>query len=349
MVQYVVEWLPRINRIAVVVDGWERVQIKSVEGTLLSIFGDDGQREDISLPVEVEENVNKPYEFEKGRNDLEHIVKIRSKCSEKYDNSIMSLPDGKWTKRDLCLDPEFSIECLQCKQKVISKENCRVLNNMPSEFWMELMDYWHCHKPDVGETKSASYSQYETLEPSENEILIGSSFFQGTPATFKDAVVVKDSAMLLCKNCSVVLGLTTAGPLYKLYKWKLRLLRNGMTYEFPPELDVVLSLISVVKANSCRYALIKSGGKRLLVWIFSFDIGVTLTGNKQLKRSMKLLYTDNATTISHCLERQNTEELDTQETTFHAFYSSLQKVNALLPSNMKVMGEWSISYVSLVE
>lgn len=349
MVQYVVEWLPRINRIAVVVDGWERVQIKSVEGTLLSIFGDDGQREDISLPVEVEENVNKPYEFEKGRNDLEHIVKIRSKCSEKYDNSIMSLPDGKWTKRDLCLDPEFSIECLQCKQKIISKENCRVLNNMPSEFWMELMDYWHCHKPDVGETKSASYSQYETLEPSENEILIGSSFFQGTPATFKDAVVAKDSTMLLCKNCSVVLGLTTAGPLYKLYKWKLRLLSNGMTYEFPPELDVVLSLISIVKANSCRYALIKSGGKRLLVWIFSFDIGVTLTGNTQLKRSMKLLYTDNATTISHCLERQNTEELDTQETTFHAFYSSLQKVNALLPSNMKVMGEWSISYVSLVE
>ncbi|EHN01581.1 YJR141W-like protein [Saccharomyces cerevisiae x Saccharomyces kudriavzevii VIN7] len=347
MVQYVVEWLPRINSVSVVVEGWKCIKVKSLKRTLLSISGDEGQEEDISLPAEAEEKVGIPYKFRDRGYDLEYIMKLRSKPPKKYDYSIMSLPDGKWTKEELRLDPDFSIECLHCKQQIIGKDNCQVLNNMPSEFWVELMDYWHCHKPDVEGEKSASYSKFETLKPSENEILIGNSFFQGTAATFKNVVLGEDDNVVSCKKCTAVLGQITADSLYKLYKWRLQLEHNGVAYRFPPEYDVVLSLINIVKGNSCRYALIKSRRQTLLVWIFSVDIGVTLTGNEELKRSMKLLYTDKAMVINQYLERQNVEEVDTQETTFTAFYACLQKVNALLPSNMKKMGEWSISYTSL--
>ena len=158
----------------------------------------------------------------------------------------------------------------------------------------------------------------------------------------------RDNVEVLCKKCSVALGQLTVDSLYKLHKWKLQLMRNGNTYKFSPEWDVTLSLINIVKANSCRYALLKSGAELLLVWIFSVDIGVTLTGNRKFKRSMKLLYTKNVTTINQFLERQVVEELNPQETTFKAFYNNLLTVNALLPSNMKKMGEWTISYTSLV-
>ncbi|QHS74366.1 putative polyadenylation protein SPAR_J03180 [Saccharomyces paradoxus] len=346
MVQYVVEWLPRIQSISVVIEGWKWVEIKNLEGTFLRISGDEGQVEDIILPTEVEEEMDIPYKFKNRGKGLEWMMKLRSKRSKKYDKSIMSLPDGKWTKEELRSDPGFSIECLNCKQQIISKNNCQVLNNMPSEFWFELMDYWHCHKPDM--EKGGSYSRFETLKPSENEILIGSSYFQGTPATLKNVAIGKNSDRVLCKKCSVVLGQVTADSLYKLHKWKLQLIHSGNTHKFPPECDITLSLINIVKANSCRYALVKSGEESLLVWIFSVDIGVTLTGNKNFKRTMKLLYTKNVSTINQCLDRQVVEELDFQEIPFNAFYSSLQNGNALLPSNMKQLGEWAISYTSLI-
>ncbi|CAI4034539.1 hypothetical protein SMKI_10G3320 [Saccharomyces mikatae IFO 1815] len=348
MVQYVVEWLPRIESISVVVEGWKQVEIRCLKSTLLSISDDEGQVEDISLPVEVKESVNISSKFKNRDKSLEWILKLKSKPSKDYDSSIMSLPDGKWTKEDLHLDSDFSIECLNCKQQIISRYNCQVVNDMPSEFWFELMDYWHCHKPDVKKGKSASYTNFETLKPSRNEILIGSSYFQGTPATLENVIIGKDNVEVLCKKCSVALGQLTVDSLYKLHKWKLQLMRNGNTYKFSPEWDVTLSLINIVKANSCRYALLKSGAELLLVWIFSVDIGVTLTGNRKFKRSMKLLYTKNVTTINQFLERQVVEELNPQETTFKAFYNNLLTVNALLPSNMKKMGEWTISYTSLV-
>lgn len=113
----------------------------------MSISGDEEQVEDILLPVEVEEKVDTSYKFKNRGKDLEWMTKLRSKSSKIYDSSIMSLPDGRWTKEELRSDSDFSIECLNCKQKIISKDNCQVLNDMPSEFWFELMDYWHCHKP----------------------------------------------------------------------------------------------------------------------------------------------------------------------------------------------------------
>ncbi|KZV10407.1 hypothetical protein WN66_03725 [Saccharomyces cerevisiae] len=347
MVQYVVEWLPRIQSISVVVEGWKQVEIKNLKDTLMSISGDEEQVEDILLPVEVEEKVDTSYKFKNRGKDLEWMTKLRSKSSKIYDSSIMSLPDGRWTKEELRSDSDFSIECLNCKQKIISKDNCQVLNDMPSEFWFELMDYWHCHKPDVKEDKS-SYTRFETLKPSKNEILIGSSYFQGTPATFENVATTKENDNVLCIKCSAVLGQVTAGSLYKLHKWKLQLIRSGNTYKFPPECDITISLINVVKANSCRYVLVKCKTESLLVWIFSVDIGVTLTGNKSFKKAMKLLYTNSVTTINRCLNRQVVEELDFQETSFNAFYSALQHTNALLPSSMKKIGEWTISYTSLI-
>ena len=109
-------------------------------------------------------------------------------CNNKARNVFMSLPEGKWSKKELIESKGFRILCLTCRTDIINEQNCFKINEMPSEFWMELMDYWHCHKPhDI--SKENEYSvRYNSLKPLKGEILLGSAFFLAQQDTFAGRV-----------------------------------------------------------------------------------------------------------------------------------------------------------------
>jgi hypothetical protein len=41
-----------------------------------------------------------------------------------------------------------NIHCKSCHAIVVSKEKIREWRDLPNENWAEMMDFWHCHKPD---------------------------------------------------------------------------------------------------------------------------------------------------------------------------------------------------------
>lgn len=46
------------------------------------------------------------------------------------------------------LESSTEVACRSCKN-VLVKDTVSTWNNLPSEDWAEMMDFWHCHKPDT--------------------------------------------------------------------------------------------------------------------------------------------------------------------------------------------------------
>ncbi len=52
-----------------------------------------------------------------------------------------------WTSGDLTFSSSFA--CRKCYAVVIAPNTIKTWQDLPSANWAEMMDFWHCHKPDV--------------------------------------------------------------------------------------------------------------------------------------------------------------------------------------------------------
>ncbi len=51
-----------------------------------------------------------------------------------------------WSAADLQQEGEF--QCRSCKAVIVKHGAIRAWKDLPSENWAEMMEFWHCHKPD---------------------------------------------------------------------------------------------------------------------------------------------------------------------------------------------------------
>ena len=51
-----------------------------------------------------------------------------------------------WSATDL--DPSSGVACRQCGTAVVPAGAVTTWKDLPSENWAEMMEFWHCHKPD---------------------------------------------------------------------------------------------------------------------------------------------------------------------------------------------------------
>lgn len=72
--------------------------------------------------------------------DLDQFQNVRS---------TLASPDTPWPASSLT--PETRISCRSC-ENFLAKECISIWKDLPSENWAEMMDFWHCHKPDAEET-----------------------------------------------------------------------------------------------------------------------------------------------------------------------------------------------------
>lgn len=52
-----------------------------------------------------------------------------------------------WTAPSLT--PETELACRNCQEILAERGKIKVWKDLPSENWAEMMDFWHCHRPDV--------------------------------------------------------------------------------------------------------------------------------------------------------------------------------------------------------
>ncbi|KAK4150217.1 ubiquitin-conjugating enzyme E2-binding protein [Chaetomidium leptoderma] len=51
-----------------------------------------------------------------------------------------------WSATDL--GPDSGVACRQCSTNVVPAGSVKAWKDLPSENWAEMMEFWHCHKPD---------------------------------------------------------------------------------------------------------------------------------------------------------------------------------------------------------
>lgn len=347
---FLVEHLPRIGTTSIDVQAAGEPVIISRSPGELSVRDTEGNFATISLPCKVlvdqdaRFTLTSPGHYRLRLKAEKGVVEAYS-SSNKAQNVFMSLPEAKWSKKDLLESEEFEIRCLSCKNNIIDKHNCSKINEMPSEFWMELMDYWHCHKPhDV--SKDGGYSaRYNSLKPLKGEILVGAAFFMAQQDTFAGRIEATNGS-LQCARCSAALGEETKDHQFKIYKWQVSLKAAHKEEEFfPPEQDVVLTLLNLIKGYSTRYVVLESGDLTIFVWLFAIGIDVTLPDNQVLSNCIKVLYRHNI--AEEDKTKSNIEHVKVTPLPMRNFVQMLEEINSGLPPSVKQYDSWRVSYIKI--
>ncbi|KAF1944170.1 hypothetical protein EJ02DRAFT_452777 [Clathrospora elynae] len=130
------------------------------------------------------------------------------------------------------------ITCKSCEAVIVSKGKIGQWRDLPNENWAEMMDFWHCHKPDehhlhdhthehtVGQKGYAASNRLQAVDGvgfvdltsfllSEQDCE-GAQLYSGEGSSQKDTVV--------CKHCKQVVGTrdaTTDG--WRIRKWSIAL------------------------------------------------------------------------------------------------------------------------------
>ena len=57
-----------------------------------------------------------------------------------------------------------SISCVSCSTPLISRGTITKWKDLPSDGWAEMMDFWHCHKPDLPHRQHGDDAVHTTAE-----------------------------------------------------------------------------------------------------------------------------------------------------------------------------------------
>lgn len=260
-------------------------------------------------------------------------------------NFMMQATPQRWMKKDLDAHP-FSLDCRECGTKLITSEKCLRVSEMPSEFWAELMDYWHCHKPLTSD--SVGVDRYAKLVPLSGEVLLGSSsFFFGSD--WPSSALQFDDETVKCSVCCKSLGHITAEKLYEIKKWDVKLARNGVLETFPPELHVATALLNSINANATRIVRLtcEDNSQQLLLWLFAVGTNVSYTGSDTLQNCMKVYFKniEGGFQTDGKSKSQNTDEIKVPAVAYSRFVYNLKEVHSQLPSTVQRLDSWKLSFV----
>lgn len=96
-----------------------------------------------------------------------------------------------WSER--ILKPGAQVACAKCSHPLTKGVN--EWKNLPSGGWADMMDLWHCHKPDLprqsrkGAGSTKGYAAARILKPSEDCALVDAGFFYFAKAQLLDLKV----------------------------------------------------------------------------------------------------------------------------------------------------------------
>ncbi|KAL8809360.1 MAG: hypothetical protein Q9200_003481 [Gallowayella weberi] len=108
-------------------------------------------------------------------------------------------PTSAWPAHSIT--PESELACRFCFAPLL-KESVKTWKDMPSEDWAEMMDFWHCHKPDTEDDDEASSGQQQQQQIGLRKGYGASNRIAPTP---RMGLVDITYFLLMRRECNVVL------------------------------------------------------------------------------------------------------------------------------------------------
>jgi hypothetical protein len=141
-----------------------------------------------------------------GRRELSWRLPLATPLSQAGVEDVQSIA-SPWNAAALTPDAEFS--CRGCGSLVVGKGTVKTWKDLPSENWAEMMDFWHCHKPDVPHTHTHGSSDHAAAVPDKGygantkfSAAIGVGFVDLTTFLLSDS----DCTALQVRRFSVAVG-----------------------------------------------------------------------------------------------------------------------------------------------
>ncbi len=126
----------------------------SADGSLLSLTH-EGETASIRLPINFSPNQQSTAIFTipaVPSKELSFRIQLEAKKDQPNGNGILhggQINDDNiipWTADALTAETE--IRCKACDTSLVRGSQIRAWKDLPSEGWAEMMEFWHCHKPD---------------------------------------------------------------------------------------------------------------------------------------------------------------------------------------------------------
>ncbi|KAK7207528.1 ubiquitin-conjugating enzyme E2-binding protein [Myxozyma melibiosi] len=233
------------------------------------------------------------------------------------------------------------LHCRSCDEPLLRNE-VKFLN-MPSENWYEMMDYWHCHKPDHDHNASNAISK-DMLKPRQGVSLVGVSYIDVLDGDLVELSEKNHSPPLRCAACTKPIGVFDAvdKSIAKIHKWNISLTLDGEKKVHDSEIYFAEILLEIgdIHANY-HFAVSRASAKDDVVfylWVFNNDLTYSSSFQPHPQRAMKIFYSTSPPTTQVV-----TESIDIPDDLLEETMCVLNTRNRQLPESLRKFGEWDVS------
>ncbi|KAH6660601.1 ubiquitin-conjugating enzyme E2-binding protein [Truncatella angustata] len=296
----------------------------STDGRRLTIRH-QGEDCTIQLPKEVAVTQTLPIQKQSSKS-LSWRLPISPISSKETVSSHLDSQIVPWSAFDL--QPASAVKCRNCQTIVVDDGKLKVWKDLPSENWAEMMEFWHCHKPDDHDHDHGHSGNEEHLAGrgyGANSRLSGQAgtgfvdltsflFFEEDCTNLKTTTTgasttvgvpgsVKQGTPASCANCHTEIGvLHEETASVTLYKWQLAISSPAADPQAQPSLSICVAamLASTLSRSGCSKSVIlplgssyaSSPDRLLLIWLFNGDITFTSSAldSERSVGGVKVLY-----------------------------------------------------------
>ncbi|PWY92688.1 hypothetical protein BO70DRAFT_392075 [Aspergillus heteromorphus CBS 117.55] len=292
-----------------------------------------------------------------------------------------------WTARDL--SPVTRLRCLQCERVVLEGDKDKhnqagwVWKDLPSGNWAEMMDFWHCHKPDPppGEAQSEDpnavvkgYGAANQVVATPGTVLVDVATFLVADTDCKGLMQVQSGDAdgssqpdtVTCVNCDSSVGVEdTVAHGWRLFKTSFAANVEGEAVpesaweSHSTETVVAAQLLEFIERESARRFVVHCGCKDgILIWVFNPDLRYSNSSAHHsiaAQRAMKVFFQrlDDADATLHPdrgkASSLSLEELKLPTASFAALTAALDGSNAMLPVSAREFREWKVGILHRFE
>ncbi|KAL8939718.1 MAG: hypothetical protein Q9216_003196 [Gyalolechia sp. 2 TL-2023] len=335
----------------------------SSERSLLSAFH-DGQVAEIRLPAAVREGSIPRIDPKSVRE-----VSLRLPVAKGTVDQVCSAGPTTWSASSMASSTRLS--CRACHVFLV-KDSVRLWKDLPSENWAEMMDFWHCHKPDTDETLShhqnglrKGYGAATTIQSTAGVGLVDAMYLL---LSLDDVHVVLDEEstklkardsqrIVLCASCKHPVGVAADADSarIRLYKWEIRLApKEGSAWqEYPADKFVSAQILAMIESQGVQRFVIHDGRREeydrsLLVWIFNTNIIYSSTSVPESPRRAMKVYYKIISDPTKALEQEGfkADELQLPDGALQSLQSALESANRILPVSAQRFQDWSVGLVA---
>ncbi|KAL9009487.1 MAG: hypothetical protein Q9173_005487 [Seirophora scorigena] len=180
----------------------------------------------------------------------------------------LELGDALWSASSMT--PYTQVACRYCHAPIV-KESLETWKDLPSDNWAEMMDFWHCHKPDTDDSLESGHNSFHkgygaasSIEPTLGIALVDIMCFHLLQTDCYVEVNVNPAResdqerqhSVRCTSCKQSIGAAsnTDPEQVKLYKWEIRLRKDSsMTWgENSEQKFISAQLLSMIESQGVR-------------------------------------------------------------------------------------------------